>query len=116
MIDTVSNHTNYVVVPPSAPNDESLVKKISAILADIEEIKEAHLPGLIEFGKSTQSVSALFVVVSDQCDRPALFELLNKKINNGFFKRNAIEIKIVQSDFPLLQSVRDTECLIGWRD
>ena len=105
MIDTVSNHTNYIVVPPSMPNDESLVKKISSLLAEIEEIKEAHLPCLIEFGKSTDSKTALFVVVEDQCDRPALSSLLDKKLNSGFFNRKSIEIKVVQSDFPLLQSV-----------
>ncbi len=115
-MDIVSNHTNYIVVPPAIPNDEGLVKKISGILSEIEEIKEAHLPCLIEFGKSTESRQALFVVVTDHCDRHALYDLLNKKLNSRFFTRKSIEIKIVQPDFPLLQSVRDAQCLIGWRD
>lgn len=116
MIDIVSNHTNYIVAPPPKPNDVALVKRISNLLADLEDIKEAHLPRVIEFSKSTESRMALFVVVSDSCDRPALYNLLDKKLNRGFFKRHFIEIKIVQNDFPLLQSVRDTQCLIGWRD
>jgi hypothetical protein len=115
-MNIVSNHTNYIVAPPTAPNDQSLVKKISTLLADIDDITEAHLPCLIEFGKSTESKPALFVVVTDQCDRRSLHSLLHKKINGGLFNRKSIEIKIVQADFPLLQSVRDTQCLIGWRD
>ncbi|MEM7256142.1 MAG: hypothetical protein AAF404_02015 [Pseudomonadota bacterium] len=115
-MDTVSSQTNYIVVPPSTPNDEGLVKKISQILADIEDIKEAHLPCLIEFGKSTQLKPALFVVVSDPCDRAQLYAVLDKKLNRGFFNRNPIEIKVVPGDFALLQSVRDAQCLIGWRD
>ncbi len=116
MMDTVSSHTNYIVVPPTTANDDNLVKKISNILADIEDIKEAHLPCLIEFGKSTESKQALFVLVDDHCDRQALHQLLDKKINSGFFKRNSIDIRVVLDDFPLLQSVRDAQCLIGWRD
>lgn len=115
-MDIVSNHTNYIVVPPATPNDDGLVKKISGILSEIDEIKEAHLPCLIEFGKSTESKQALFVVVTERCDCPALYDLLNKKLNSGFFNRKAIAIKIVQPDFLLLQSVRDAQCLIGWRD
>jgi len=116
MIDTVSNQTNYIVVPPAVPNDDALIKKISGLLADIEDIKEAHLPCLIEFGKSTESKQALFIVVNDNCDRAMLYDELNRKLNRGFFKRNTMEIKIVPDNFPLLQSVRDAQCLIGWRD
>lgn len=115
-MDTISSYTNYIVVPPSVPNDEGLVKKISQILADIDDIKEAHLPCLIEFGKSTQSKPALFVVVTEQCDRAGLHGQLNKKLNSGFFNRKSLDIKVVTPDFPLLQSVRDAQCLIGWRD
>ncbi len=115
-MDTVSNLTNYVVVPPTSPNDSGTTKKVSRILADIEEIREAHLPCIIEFGENTQAKPALFVVVAEHSDKKSLRKKVDQKLNGGFFRRKSIAVKVITEEHPLLPSIRDAKCLIGWRD
>lgn len=115
-MDTLTAHTNYIVLAPSKPTDKALVKKISQAVADIDVIREAHLPDVIEFGLSNSPVLTLFAVVSAASDQDKLMETLNAKINAGFFNKKTIDIKIIPENFPLLQAIRDTNCLLGWRD
>jgi hypothetical protein len=115
-MDTITTQNNYIVVPPTTPNDKSTTRKISRMLADLEEIKEAHLPSIIEFGESTQAKPALFLLVTDSCDKNSLHTIIDQKLNGGFFRRKTIAVKLIDEDFPLLQSIRDAQCLIGWRD
>ena len=115
-MDTITAHTNYIVLAPDKPTQKALVKKISQALADIDDIREAHLPNVIEFGLSNTPKLTLFAVVNGGCDHEQLTTLLHSKINGGFFNKHAIAIKIIPEDFPLLESIRDTNCLVGWRD
>ena len=115
-MDTITAHTNYIVLAPTTPTPKTLVKKISQAMADIDDIREAHLPNVIEFGISNTPELTLFAVASSECNQEQLKATLHSKINGGFFNKKAIAIKIIPEDFPLLQSIRDTDCLIGWRD
>ena len=115
-MDTITTQNNYIVVPPTTPNDKSTTRKISRMLEDLEDIREAHLPAIIEFGESTQAQPALFLLVTDNCDKNSLHTIIDQKINGGFFRRKSISIKVINENFPLLQSIRDARCLIGWRD
>lgn len=115
-MDTITAQTNYIVLAPDVPTDKALVKKISQTLADIESIHEAHLPHVIELGKPNEQTLTLFAIVGDDIDQGDLWKLLNAKINGGFFRKKRIDVKIIRKNFPLLQSIRDTNCLVGWRD
>lgn len=115
-MDTITAHTNYIVLAPSHPTDPALVKKVSQAMADIEAIREAHLPDVIEFGLSNKPRLTLFAVVANDCDTDELKEALNAGVNGGFFKKKTIDIKVIPQNFPLLQAIRDTDCLVGWRD
>ncbi len=115
-MDTITAQTNYIVLAPDQPTDKALVKKISQTLADIESIHEAHLPHVIELGKSNEPQLTLFAIVADDVDQSDLWNFLNAKINGGFFRKTRIDIKVIPKNFPLLQAIRDTNCLVGWRD
>jgi len=54
-MDTLNTNTTLVVSAPGKPTDPSLLRKISAVLSDLEEVREAHLPAVIEIGAATQS-------------------------------------------------------------
>ena len=115
-MDTITTLTNYIVLAPSTPTHKGLVKKISQAMADIDDIREAHLPNVIEFGLNNSPELTLFAVVNSECNQEQLKKTLHAKINGGFFNKNTVALKIVLEDFPLLQAIRDTDCLIGWRD
>lgn len=115
-MDTITAHTNYIVLAPEKPTNETLLKKVSQVLADIEEISEAHLPHVIQLGTNNAPVLTLFAVVSEEGDYGHLQNLLNTKINGGFFRKNRVAVKIISQNFPLMQSIKDANCLVGWRD
>lgn len=115
-MDTLSTNTSYVVVAPEKPADKALIKRISRSMADLEEIREAHLPAVIELGKFESQKLMLFVVVDHGTDVMAVTQLLEQRLSGWFRLTSHIDLKVVKPDFPMLDSVRDTGCVIGWRD
>ncbi len=115
-MDTITAHTNYIVLAPSQPTDPALVKKVSQAMADIDAIREAHLPDVIEFGLANTATLTLFAVIANDENADVVKEQLHTELNSVPFNKKAIDIKIIPMNFPLLQSIRDTDCLVGWRD
>lgn len=115
-MDTISTSTSYIVVAPEKPTDNSLIKRISQTVADLEEVKEAHLPTVIELGKFDSPQLTLFVVVEVGADTQVLTDLLRQRFSGWFSLTSKIDMKVVTTEFPMLESIRETGCVIGWRD
>lgn len=115
-MDTISTNTNYIVVAPDKPADKSLIKRISRAVADLEDVKEAHLPAVIELGKFDSPRLTLFVVVEKGANTSVVQETLQKRLSGWFSLTSRVDLKVVNHDFPMLDSVRETGCVIGWRD
>ena len=75
-LNTIKPSNTLVVAPPQKAPDSTLTKKISRALAELEEVREAHLPEVIEIGVSTRARLMLFVVVEPAEKIPAV----NKKL------------------------------------
>ena len=115
-MDTLSTNTNYIVVAPEKPVDKALIKRISRAVGDLEDVKEAHLPAVIELGKFDSPQLTLFVVVDKSADMQTVVDLLSRRLSGWFSLTSKVDLKVVDSDFPMLDSVRETGCVIGWRD
>lgn len=115
-MDTLTTNTNYIVAAPSKPTKASLVKKVSRELEEFQEIREAHLPTVIELGDLGAGKLTLFAVVTADCEKSKLHKALTNKINGRFLKKQNLDIKLIHEDFPLLESIRATNCIVGWRD
>jgi hypothetical protein len=115
-MDTLSTNTSYIVVAPEKPADKGLTKRISRAVADIESVKEAHLPTVIELGKFDAPRLTLFVVVEKATDTQKVADLLKQRLSGWFSLTSKVDLKVVDQDFPMLDSVRETGCVIGWRD
>jgi len=115
-MDTLTSNTNFIVAAPRRATDKALAQKLSGYLADLDEVREAHLPAVIEFGATTEARLTLIVVVAQVADKDAIQQLLSKRMSGRFSATSKIDLKVVPDDFPLLQAVRDTGCVIGWRD
>lgn len=115
-MDTLNTNTSLVVSPPRKPPDPGLIKKISAVLSDLEEVKEAHLPEVIEIGSSTQSHLVLFVVVEDVGKSGRVEKALARQFAGRLRFGPKLEFRIVSPAFAMLQNIRDTNSIVGWRD
>lgn len=115
-MDTLKTNTALVVSPPSKPADPALIKKISALLGDLEEVREAHLPDVIEIGMSTKSTPMLFVVVASADHTKKVERALARRFGGLFRLGSRLAYRVVQPDFPMLADIRDTQSLVGWRD
>ena len=101
---------------PRRPVDTALMKKLSKMLGDLELVKEAHLPEVVELGvgKSAE-LTLLVVVVSDSAIIPVT-GILEVRIEHGFPADQQIALRVVTEDFPLLAVARSVQCVVGWRD
>lgn len=115
-MDTLSTNTSYIVVAPEKPTDKGLIKRISRAVADLENVKEAHLPAIIELGKFDSPRLTLFVVVDKASDTQSVTDLLQQRLSGWFSLTSKVDLKVVDADFPMLNSIRETGCVIGWRD
>ena len=115
-MDTLSTNTNYIVVAPEKPADKGLIKRISRAVGDLEDVKEAHLPAVIELGKFDSPHLTLFVVVEKSANTQVVQDLLKRRLSGWFSLTSKVDLKVVDTDFPMLDSVRETGCVIGWRD
>ncbi len=115
-MDTLNTNTALVVSPPGKPPDAALLRKISALLSELEEVKEAHLPEVIEIGSSTQSRLVLFVVVDSADNFPKVEKALARQFGGRLRFGGKLEYRIISPDFAMLQNIRDTKSIVGWRD
>jgi len=115
-MDTLSTNTSYIVVAPEKPADSGLIKRISRAVADLEDVKEAHLPTVIELGKFDSPQLTLFVVVEVGVNTQLVADILRQRLSGWFSLTSKVDMKVVTTEFPMLESIRETGCVVGWRD
>jgi hypothetical protein len=115
-MDTLNTNTTLVVSPPAKPTDPALLRKISALLSELEEVREAHLPEVIEIGAATQSRLMLFVVVDDADNTARVEKALARQFGGRLRFGGRLEYRIVTAEHSMLQNIRDTNSIVGWRD
>ncbi len=115
-METKTNSTSFIVAAPVKPTDKSLMQKMSGYLSDLDDVREAHLPTVIDFGTTGDPRLTLFVVVNAETDRDLVYQTLESRMNSRFSGTGNIALRVVTNTFPLLQAIRDTGCVVGWRD
>ncbi|OED39056.1 hypothetical protein AB833_16050 [Chromatiales bacterium (ex Bugula neritina AB1)] len=115
-MDTIDSNTNILVAAPSEPTDKSLMQQLSRCVADIEEVREAHLPAVIEIGQASSARLTLVVVVRQNADKKQISNVLAGNMKSHLSAADQIDTRVVADDFPLLDSIRATGCVVGWRD
>lgn len=101
---------------PRRPVSTALMKKLSKMLADLELVKEAHLPEIVELGTGRSSELTLLVVVSTNSAIVPVTGILEVRLENGLPANQQIALRVVTEEFPLLAVARSVQCVVGWRD
>jgi len=115
-VNITDTSTTLIVSPPRHPADRSTIKKISSVLGELDSVREAHLPDVIEIGASTHARPMLFVVV-EPFDKATTVSQKLKKVFGGRLRLSGrLEYRVIAGDHPLLQNIRETDSMVGWRD
>lgn len=94
----------------------SLISQLSKLVADIQSVREAYLPEVKELGLAMPASLAFFLVVDPPSRIDHVRKQIDKRIGDILPVDLAVAVRIVTPDYPLLQTIRDTRCVVGWRD
>jgi len=108
--------SRLLIGAPRRTVSTALMKKLSKMLSDLELVKEAHLPEIVELGTGRSSeLTLLVVVVSDSAVIPVT-GILEVRLEHGLPANQQIALRVVTESFPLLPVARSIQCVVGWRD
>ncbi len=113
-LDKTANR--LLVGAPRRPVSSALMKKLSKMVSDLELVKEAHLPEVVELGRDRPAELTLLVVVASESAIVAVTGILEVRLEHALPHNHPISLRVVTEDFPLLSIVRSVQCVVGWRD
>ncbi len=113
-LDKTANR--LLVGAPRRPVSAGLMKKLSKMMSDLELIKEAHLPEVVELGSDRSAELTLLVVVSSESAIIPVTGIMEVRMEHSLPRNSPITLRVVTEDFPLLAIVRSVQCVVGWRD
>ena len=109
-------NTLDVIAAPQRPRSKRQCRKLSAMLAEIESIREAHWPDVLTLGQNVKPQPLLIVVVDKGEDVDAVSHHVSASLKRLFRGSDKIGVRILSSDDELLEAVRNAGCVLGWRD
>ena len=108
--------TSILITAPRKPWRKKRIKQISAMLADIDEVREAHLPQVIEIGSTAPPEITLFIVVEPASAVATVMETIDARLAALLGRGETLKVRPISPQDELLTTVRGVDCVIGWRD
>lgn len=108
--------TGFLVSAPRRPPPKRLRKRLSALLADLEAVREAHLPDVLELGVDSTPRAVLILVVEPPAASRDVLETVRARLPEVLGRGETLAVRSLRPDHPQLASIRETQCVIGWRD
>ncbi len=108
--------TNVLIGAPATPVKKKLRKLLSKMLSDIEPVREAHLPQVTEIGSTRPPSLVFFVVVEPASEIPDVMATIDKRLKRILSRGESLDVRPIGTDFELLSTIRDVQCVVGWRD
>lgn len=101
---------------PKQHVSSELISRLSALVADIKPVREAYLPEVMELGLDMPASLSFFLVVDPPSRITQVRERIDRSIGDILPADPQIAVRVITPDYPLLQIIRDTRCVVGWRD
>ena len=108
--------TSVIISPPSPPTSPKRRQKLSAILADLALVKEAHLTEVVTLGEAGSKRLVLFVIVYERADIDDVRRVVERQLRRVRRFREKLELHVATPEFELLDTIREVKCIVGWRD
>jgi len=101
---------------PSQRVPGELITRLSRMVADIQPIREAYLPEVKELGLAMPASLVFYLVVDPPSKMVEVRQRVDQLVGDILPIDLNIAVRVVTRDYPLLQIIRDTRCVVGWRD
>ncbi|GEM_PF-3288439 len=101
---------------PSKRVSSELITRLSRLVSDIQPVREAYLPEVKELGLAMPASLVFFLVVDPASKLEQVRRQVDQHIGDILPCDMNIAVRVITLDYPLLQIIRDTRCVVGWRD
>ena len=108
--------TSVIVSPPSPPTSAKRRRRLSAMLAGMDAVKEAHLVEVVTLGEPGSKRLVLFVVVYERMEIDTVRSSVARRLKKIRRFRERLDLHVACEDFPLMETIREAKCIVGWRD
>ncbi|MEM7540845.1 MAG: hypothetical protein AAF384_04580 [Pseudomonadota bacterium] len=108
--------TDVLIGAPLQSTAKKRMKQLSSMLSDLDVVREAHLPEVRSLTQGIDGHLVLFVVVDDETDVSPIGRIVKTRLKKILGFREKLDVQIVTPDFDHLETVRQADCIIGWRD
>ena len=108
--------TNVLIGKPTNRLPKRRLKQISALLRDIPQVREAHLPEIYAIGIMEAPRDVLFLVVEPESAMTDVTQRIDDALRTILRRREHLDVWPVAKEHRLIPTVRDADCLVGWRD
>jgi hypothetical protein len=107
--------TKILIGAPAKPMSKRRKRKLSAMLGDIEEICEVHIPQIYGIGGLDKARLVLVIVIDPESAIPGVMERLSVPLND-FLQRETLDVWPIGKSHSLIGTIREANCVVGWRD
>lgn len=108
--------TNVLVGRPAKALPKRRMKQISTLLGEIPQVCEAHLPQVFAIGVMETPRNVLFVVIDPDTAVAEVSQRLDAALSALLKRGEHLDLWPVTADHSLIATVREADCLVGWRD
>jgi len=108
--------TNVLVGKPSKQLSMRRLKQISALLGDISEVREAHIPEVFAIGIMQTPRNVLFLVIEPDTSIDHITARIDGALGTILGRREHLDVWPVSTEHRLIATIREADCLVGWRE
>ena len=108
--------TNLLISAPPEQPSKKLVSRISEIICNIEEIREAHFPMVLSVGASKEQMCVLFLVFNQARTISGVLASIDTELKSINGDGMPFDVWPISQSDSLLETIRSANCVIGWRD
>ena len=108
--------TNWLISAPPKRPSKKLVGRISEIIRNIEEIREAHFSMVLSVGANKEQMCVLFLVFYQERKIVGVMESINTELKSINSDGLPFDVWPISQSDSLLETIRSANCVIGWRD
>ena len=108
--------TNLLISAPPERPSKKLLSRISEIICNIEEIREAHLSMVLSVGASKEQMCVLFLVFDQESEIAGVMESIDTELKSINGAGMSFDVWPISQSDSLLETIRSANCVIGWRD
>ena len=108
--------SHILIGAPRTPPRKKRIKQLFDMLSDLDAVREAHLPEVMKLGAAAPAALVLFLVVDPESEIPAVMETVTRRLKGFLGRSERLDVRPISTRHELLPTIKEADCVIGWRD